>query len=596
MKSKKTTKNNTWNLSLLYDSPHDPRIDEDMSAWEKAVERFARRYDTPQKKYLTDRRSLLLILRDFEKLEALSSGKFLMYLHFFHDIDSSNVEVSARIALLSGRAAKIGNQLTFFRVALGQIPKKQQRLFLAAPELRHFHVFLSRIFDQARFHLSIPEEKIMSLKGLPAYNMWVDGNQKFLNTKTIAWRGKQLPLAQALGMVFQLPKQKERQALSAAIAKILKEVAPFSEAEINAVVTNKKINDELRGYRSPEENTILGYRNDPAVVAKLIETVNSQAKLAHRFYAIKARLLKLPHLIYADRGAKIGEIKKKFDFAATCQNLKEIYRSLPGRYEAVFDQFLKERRIDVYPRLGKKSGAYCWGAYGVPTFVMLNHTDDFRSFTTAAHEMGHAFHTELSQSQGALYCDYSTALAETASTLFESLAIEKIYDQLSDEEKIIVLHDKIDSDISTIFRQVACFNYEKAIHEHVRSKGFVSHQELAELHNRHMSAYLGPRFRLTLDDGYYFVHWGHIRRFFYVYSYAFGQLVSKALLRRYKQDPSFWQKIEQFLSAGDSDSPENILKSIGLDIASGDFWQEGLREVEADIARLEKLTARKRSV
>jgi oligoendopeptidase F len=207
--------------------------------------------------------------------------------------------------------------------------------------------------------------------------------------------------------------------------------------------------------------------------------------------------------------------------------------------------------------------------------------------------MGHAFHTELSRSQGPWYSGYSTSLAETASTLFESIALESIFEGLSEKEKILVLHDRINDDIATVFRQIACFNFELDLHNSIRAKGFLSKEEIADIHNKNMKAYLGPLFDLKQDDGYMFVQWSHIRRFFYVYSYAYGMLVSKALLRKYKKDKSFWSSIEKFLSSGGKDTPENILKEIGLDLSKPDFWMEGLKEIEDDIIKLEKLTSKK---
>jgi oligoendopeptidase F len=204
--------------------------------------------------------------------------------------------------------------------------------------------------------------------------------------------------------------------------------------------------------------------------------------------------------------------------------------------------------------------------------------------------MGHAFHSELSESQGPIYSVLSMSLAETASTLFEQIAFEAIFEKLSDKEKIVALEQKLNSDIATIFRQIACFNFEKDMHEGIRTKGFLTKEELAGLHNKNMQSYLGSVFEIEDDSGYAFVSWPHLRFFFYVYSYAYGMLVSKALLRRYKKDKSFWTKIEQFLSAGGKDSPENILKEIGIDVSKPSFWKEGLKEIEDDIEKLEKLT------
>ncbi|MDE2188817.1 MAG: hypothetical protein KGJ35_03800, partial [Patescibacteria group bacterium] len=208
---------------------------------------------------------------------------------------------------------------------------------------------------------------------------------------------------------------------------------------------------------------------------------------------------------------------------------------------------------------------------------------------TLAHEMGHAIHGFLSEKQGPIYCDYSMSLAETASTLFEQIAFEAVFEKLSDKEKIVALEQKINEEMRTIFNQVAGFKFEKDIHDGVRAKGYLSSAELAALQAKNMSDFLGPAVRVTTDNSYTFVGWIHLRLFFYMYTYAYGLLVSKALLHKYRADKSFWTKIEQFLSAGGNDSPENILKSIGIDVTKPDFWREGILEIERDIEKLEQL-------
>jgi oligoendopeptidase F len=127
------------------------------------------------------------------------------------------------------------------------------------------------------------------------------------------------------------------------------------------------------------------------------------------------------------------------------------------------------------------------------------------------------------------------------------------------------------------------------LHSIIRTKGAATHQEMAKLLNKHMQAYLGPAVSLEENDGYFFVQWSHIRNFFYVYSYAYGQIISKALYAEYKKDKSFIQKIEQFMSAGGSMSPYDIFKSIGIDTSKPDFFEAGLKQVEEDIKRLENL-------
>jgi len=582
-----------WDLSIFYTSPDDPQLEQDILALEKNYSGFQKRYDTPGQSFLKDPEVFLAAMKEVEKMIEIES-KPMRYLYHYRDIDATNEKVIAKMALIGNRLTKAGNAMAFFHVGLGKMSPAQQKRFLGDKRLARYRVYLQRKFDDGKHDLGIGEEKIMALKSLPAYDMWVQANEKQLNTQTVSWKGKNLPIPAALGEIPKLKTHAERVALSKALSSVLKGVAEFSEAELNAVFTNKKINDELRGYRTPYQNTVENYRNDPAAVEALVDAVTGAFPIAHRFYKLKAKLIGQRTLAYADRNVGIGTIQRTFDFNTSAQRFRTIILGLDRRFASIFDSYLAHGQIDSHPRLGKRSGAYCWGSYGHPTFVMLNHTDDFRSFSTLAHEMGHAFHTELSKSQGPIYHDYSTSLAETASTLFEGLAIDAMFDELTSVEKIMVLHDRINDSMSTIFRQIACFNYEKELHETIRTKGFMSKEEIADAHNKHMSAYLGPSFKLDRDDGYYFAHWSHIRNFFYVYSYAYGELVSKAMLRRYKADPSFWSSIKEFLSAGGKDSPENILKEIGIDITKPGFWKEGLQEIENDIDRLEKLIATQR--
>jgi len=224
-----------------------------------------------------------------------------------------------------------------------------------------------------------------------------------------------------------------------------------------------------------------------------------------------------------------------------------------------------------------------------PTFVLLNHTDDIRSVETFGHEMGHAFHTEFSNDLTPLYKSYSIATAEVASTFFEQLTRVEIEKSLSEKEKIIFLHNQIMGNIATIFRQIACFNFENELHLLIREKGQASKEEMADLMVKHLKSYLGNNFDIKHDDGYFFVFWAHIRRFFYVYSYAYGQIVSRALYEKWKEDKSYKDKIEQFLKAGRSMSPEDIFKSIGIDSTKEEFFEKALFGLEDDIKRLEKM-------
>lgn len=581
-----------WDLTLLYKSPKDPQIERDLVNAEKEFTDFAQKY-AGRTDYLEDANKLAEALADSEKLDDSLIGKPSLYFNYLSDLDSRDEKVQAKLNLLTDRVQKITQQTLFFPVALSRIAPDKQQEFLQSEILKPYRYSLKTTFDHSKHMLTEAEEKVMRLKSLPAYDLWVRSNEKLLGKQLVIWQGKKLPLPEAMGKISSLAT-KERRALAALISEKLQLSADTAEAELNAIVLNKKINDELRGYKQPQDATIMGYENDPATVENLVKTVSKAFRISHRFYKLKAKMLKLKRLEYCDRSAPVGKTKKEIKFPEAVKLVQRAFHKFDPFYAETLTSFLDQGQIDVFPKQGKTGGAYCSHYGTLPVFVLLNHTNGFRDLTTLAHEMGHAFHSTLStQHQPPMYRDYTIATAEVASTFFENLVFDEVLPTLSPSEQVVALHDKLNDSISTIFRQIACYNFELELHQTIRREGSMSKEAIATLMNKHMGAYLGPVFKLREDDGYFFVTWSHLRRFFYVYSYAFGEIVSSALYAKYKQDPSFKDKVKHFLTLGGSMSPEDIFASIGIDVRHPAFFQEGLKKIEADIAKLEKLVAGK---
>jgi len=579
----------SWNLGLLYKDHNDPAISADVKMIEKAYSSFEKKYKN-KTDYLKNETKLAKALSDFELLfEKLPLTKPLSYFHYLQDINSNDSLARSKANQLMERFAKNDHKIVFFELALAKIQPNLQKKFLKSKKLSHWNYFLSILFKRAKYDLSEPEEKVLGLKSIPAYQHWVIGTERLLGQATVEFQGKILPLPEAMGKIADLPLSPRRE-LHNLVVKKLETFSDIAESEINAIITDKKINDNLRGFEKPYDATILSYQNQRESVMALVESVTKKFSLSNRFYKLKSKILKLPNLEYSDRAVGIGKNVKEIKFTEAVEILKSTFGFLDAKFLSILNNFLTHGQVDVYPKIGKTGGAYCSGNMNAPTFVLLNYTNTFDQVMTFAHEMGHAIHTELSKSEPAIYREYTTSTAEVASTLFESFVFDAMFETLSKEEKVIALHKKINDDVNTIFRQIACFNFENELHTTIREKGGMTKNEIRTLMNKHMSAYLGPTVKMREIDGNFFVSWSHIRRFFYVYSYAFGQLISKSLYEKYKEDKKYLAKIIQFLSAGGSDSPENIFKSIGIDVTKPDFWQKGLGSIEKDIDKLEKLT------
>lgn len=590
MKSKLKTE---WNLGLLYKSLKDPQIDKDIEAFAEVCRGFEEKY-AKSSMYLSDEDALLSALTDYEELtRLLSSSKPGIYFSLCEAIKSDDSAASAKQNLIRDRLMREGNRAIFFELRLAKIPKDAQVRFLSSPKLAHFRYFLEKVFESAAHDLSESEEKIMNLKSLTSHGLWEEGLQRAIQKLTVKFRGKNITLSEASNLVLTLPR-KERIALHDAINIKLLDVGDFGESEYNAICTDKKLNDSLRAFPKPYSSTFLRNQNTEQEVLTLIETVEENYPVAHKFYKLKKKILKLPYLLSSDRHATIGEMKKKIDFPEGYRMLGEIFASLNPGYKKLLDGFVERGQIDVFPRAHKRGGAFCASFTDLPTFVLLNWISNIDSFMTFAHEMGHAIHSEFTSVQSPLYQNYTYSSAEVASTLFEQLAFDAIFETLSDKEKIILLHDKICDALGSVFVQAAAFRFELEVHERIRAEGFLPKEAIADIYAKHMSKAGGPAVRMKREDGYMFIRWNHLRDFFYNYPYAYGRLVSGALYKNFKKDKSYLKKIEQFMSAGGSKSPHDIFMDIGIDTSKKAFWQGGIDSIAEDIHLLEKLLAKKK--
>lgn len=578
----------SWNLGLLYKSDKDPQIEKDMKAVEAAHTSFEKKYRG--KDFVSTPQKLLRALRDFQRLSEISNGKPWQYFSLRTELNSEDSKAGAMATKYEQRMTQAGNRVTFFELETAKISKRKQAAFLKSSLLSHYKYKLKRTFDNAKYLLSEGEEQVIDLLSQTSYTMWIDGNQKVVTKQLVKNNGKSYAISELLAKLDEFP-DKQRAEWQKALNSKLKEISNFAEAEMNAICNYKKMLDGRRGFKKPYSATVLGYENEEREIEALVAAVTKLFTISERFYKLHAKLLGKKKLTYVDRSAKIGKIKKKFTFIKTLDIVRRALSSVDPKYGKILDAYVANGQIDVYPKKGKSGGAYCWGQADNPTFILLNHADNAGSVETLGHEMGHAIHTEMAQGQPIYYQKYSMATAETASTFFELVTLAELEKELKGEEKLIFLHNQIRGDIATIFRQIACFNFELALHEKIGKEGQVSGQGIAKLMSEHMQAYLGKATEVKEDDGYSFVQWSHIRRFFYVYSYAYGQLISRTMYEKWKKDPSYGKKVEQFLKAGRSMSPKDIFRSIGINTSDPKFFETGLRGIEEDIKKLEKLTS-----
>jgi oligoendopeptidase F len=585
-----------WDFTSMYTGINDLKIDKDVKKICALFVTFSKKYK--DLKFIKNSKSLKDALDEYDLLTKKTSPISLWYLGLQQSINSLDTNIQARITKLSDEYTKAYKEILFFGLALSQMDKKLQEKYLRDKTLKKYEYDLKSSFLVGKYMLSEKEEKILTDKSSVAHGAWEELGERDRNSKSVKFKNKIISLSEAMSIKSDLPRN-ERRTLHTTVMEKYKELSFVAEAEMNAVIQNKKIDDELRGFTKPYESTIIGYQNDIKSIENLVNTVTKHNHISHRFFELKAKILnKIENgkigekLTMADLATGITTSKinnKKIEFDEACKLVRNSFKELGQEYSDIFDSYLENGQIDVYPKMGKRTGAFCSPMGEAKTYVLLNYGKKMNDVSTMAHEMGHAIHSDLSKTQPPIYQNYTISVAEVASTFFENVLFDNLLEIASIDEKKDLLINKVQDNIFTVFAQIAYFEYEKKIHKAVKEKGFVSKEEFASLFADCRRSYVGDAIDVVENDGYGYVYISHFRYFFYVYSYAYGQLIANALYAEYKKDHSFIKKIKTFLSAGGSASPEDIFKSIGIDTSKPDFFKKGIEKIEKDLVKCERM-------
>jgi oligoendopeptidase F len=389
------------------------------------------------------------------------------------------------------------------------------------------------------------------------------------------------------------PDAGRRRAAANALAKALDAKAGVLTLALNTLAFEKQVEDRWRRYATPAASRHVANEVDAQAVAALeTAVVASYPRLSHRYYALKARLMGKRRLDHWDRNAPLSAAQpRRYDWADAKGIVLTSFRHLAPRFADTAERFFDAPWIDAAPRAGKQSGAY---SHPVTSerhpFVFLNYMGERRDVLTLAHELGHAVHQTLAAPQGTLLADTPLTLAETASIFGEGLVFERLLADASGLERRDLLAGKIEDALNTVVRQIAFHRFEARFHD-ARAKGELSAGEIGGIWTEAMSESLGPAVKLNAG---YEVYWSYVSHFvhapFYVYAYAFGNLLVEALMAARQQRPEgFTQRYEDLLAAGGARTYVEALAPFGLEPRDPAFWQAGCARLERLVDEFETL-------
>lgn len=594
MKSEKIK--TTWDLTPLLKNENDKETENQKNKIKKENYKFINKWKNRQD-YLKKPFILKKALDEYEKLNRLygNSGGVGFYFYLKSAFDQNDPQIKAKFNSIRDLEIKISNDLQFFEHNIAKISENLQSQFLAYKGLKPYKHFLEKLFIQAKYLLNDAEEKILNLKQTVSHNNWVKMLSGFLSKEEVVVineKGKKKKKNYSELIKLINSRQKKVRGMAAnAINDIFKKYADVAENEINSVLANKKINDELKKMKRPDLARHLGDDIESDVVDTLVQSVSGKFSVSKKYYALKAKLLGVKKLEYHERNVEYGKIIQKYPYSKAFNLVSSVFSGLDKEIFEVLDKINTKGGIDVFPKKNKRSGAFCSSnLITQPNYIMLNYMKTLDDVLTFAHELGHAVNSEFQKkTQNSLNFGTPKSTAEVASTFMEDFVLEKLMEKADEEMRLALMIHKLDGDISTIFRQIACYLFERELHKRFREKGYLSKEEIGKLFQKHMKAYMGSAVLQSPGSENWWISWHHIRMFFYNYSYASGLLISKYMQTSCVKDNSFMEKVKEFLSAGTSDSPKNIFQKMGINITDKKFWNDGLEKIETLLKDTEKL-------
>lgn len=579
-----------WDLSDLYASGDDPRIESDFAEAETAATAFRDRY------YGTiatlSGAEFAEAIGERERIESIAT-RALYYAHMHFSTNMADPMRGALVAKLGEKGAGLETQLLFFGLEWAAIEDAPAEELLADPALDGWRHWLSaqRVFRP--YVLTEPEEKIITEKAVSGVSAWSRLYEEVLGALRIDLGGDTEPvsLETAMAKLYSSDRD-ERRGAAEAVTVALEPGLRTRTSIFNTILVDKWIDDRLRGYPTWITSRNLANETTDAAVQALVDAATSRYDVPQRYYRLKAKILGLDRLEYYDRFAPVADDSSKTSWDEARRVVIEAYGDFSSQAGAAVEQFFDDGWIDAPVRPDKRHGAYCaTNVPGVHPYVFMNYTGDRRSILTLAHELGHALHGSMAQPLGLFNASTPLTTAETASVFGEALTFKRLLASEDDpRRRLDLLTGQLEDAIATTFRQIAMNRFENLVHTGRRDQGELSTDRLNELWIECQAELFGD----SVGIGGYDTWWSYIPHFTnvpgYVYAYAYGYLFALAIFRSYEREgDAIVAPYLDLLRAGGSKAPEDLARIVGLDLTDPSIWASGIEALSDDLDEAEAL-------
>ena len=585
-----------WDLTHIYANNE---------AWQKAKEKLVAEIPEIEKYKKTLGTSAQQLLGCLDLVTDL--GKELSRLQSYASLSSDQDTRVSQYLGMQQEISQIGSgfaaKAAYIEPEILEIDQAKVQAFIKSEKkLEIYRHYLDDILRRKAHTGTAGEEKIIADAGLmadgPNNIHGIFANADFPYPEVTLSDGKTVKLNQSGYPLYRaLPNRDDRKKVFAAFFGKLNDFRRTFGTQLNAEVKKDLFFKNVRSYTSCLGSALDANNIPTDVYYSLVDNVNKNLNTFHRYLKLRQRILGVDQLHYYDLYAPLlKDVDLKYTYEESQKHILAALKPLGSEYTDVLKKGFAERWLDVYPTEGKRSGAYSDGsAYDVHPYMLLNYNGKYDDMSTIAHEFGHSMQSYLSnKNQPYATSQYPVFVAEVASTFNEALLIDYVLKETKDDAaRLSLLGSYLEGIKQTVFRQTQFAEFELTIHEMAEKGEPLTGDALNKAYDEIVKKYYGHDKKVCIVDDEIQAEWMFIPHFyynFYVFQYATSFTASAALSEQVLAgDKVTTKKYIEFLSAGGSDYPIDLLKKAGVDMTTSEPFNLTMIKMNRVMDEMEKI-------
>ena len=581
----------TWDLSTIFET--DQKWEEELALLTEDTKQAA----TLEGHLLDSAESLLDITERYLDLSRRLE-KLYVYAHMKNDQDTRVAKYQEYYAKAMALYSQLDQVFSFYEPEFMAITEEQYQNFLVEePKLQPYKHFFDKLLQNKDHVLSQREEELLAgageIFGAASETFAILDNADIVFPFVKDEDGNEVQLSH--GVYMRLVESKNREVRRGAYEALYATYEQYQHTYAKTLQTNVKVQNyraKVRNYKSAREAALAANFVPESVYDNLVSAVRNHLSLLHRYLALRSKILGIPDLKMCDVYTPLSSVEYSFTYEEALKKAEEALAVLGEDYLSRVKRAFSERWIDVYENQGKRSGAYSGGSYDTNAFMLLNWQDNLDNLFTLVHETGHSMHSSYTrETQPYVYGDYSIFLAEIASTTNENILTEKLLQEVQDDAtRFAILNNFLDGFRGTVFRQTQFAEFEHAIHQADQNGEVLTSEFLNNLYADLNQEYYG----LSKEDNPQIQYeWARIPHFYYnyyVYQYSTGFAAASALAEKIVHgSQEDRDRYIDYLKAGKSDYPLNIMRKAGVDMEKEDYLNDAFAVFERRLDEFEAL-------